>query len=84
MLPTIKRDGNLTTIYMDDRVLWFSYDTLVAFQSISTKTGIEKVVHENVWSASTGKHLNSIDGGDKESRVDHRTFHDKWYKLLGE
>jgi hypothetical protein len=39
--------GNLT--------VWFSYDTIVAFMD-----GHGKVVSENVWGPTTGKHLNEI------------------------
>ena len=52
---------------------WFSYQTLVAFYS--PKTG--RVVHENVWSKTTGKHLNAIDHGDKVSRVSAEVFEAK-------
>ena len=47
--------------------VWFSYDTPVAF----VDSDGEKFVHENVWSNTTGKHLNAIDGGGsaKKSRV---------------
>ena len=49
---------------------WFSYKTLVAFKYL----GEEIVVHENIWGATTGKHLNWIDGGNKIDRVDNETF----------
>jgi hypothetical protein len=45
--------------------LWFSYETLVAFQV----DGFPRVVRENVWGPTTGKHLNAIDGGDHSGRV---------------
>lgn len=38
---------------------WFSYSTLVAFH----KPGCPRIVHENDWGPTTGKHLNWIDGG---------------------
>ena len=37
---------------------FYSYNTLVAFEH--TLSGL--VVRENVWGATTGKHLNAIDG----------------------
>lgn len=46
-------------------VFWFSYETLVAFKKI----GGERVVRKNDWSTTTGKHLNAIDGGDKEAKA---------------
>jgi len=47
--------------------MWFSYDTVVAFQnSIQDK---EPVVVENQWGTTTGKHLNLIDNGNKKTRI---------------
>lgn len=54
--------------------VWFSYSTPVAFQV----DGHARVVHENDWSVTTGKHLNWIDGGNKRGRVDHETFERLW------
>jgi hypothetical protein len=49
---------------------WFSYRTMVAFRF----AGEERVVRQNEWGRTTGKHLNWIDGGDKACRVDGATF----------
>lgn len=49
--------------------LYFSYQTVVAFRKAGVLT-----VSENVWSRTTGKHLNAIDGGAKASRVPHDEF----------
>lgn len=73
-LPSIQSDKNFTTIFMDNMTLWFSYTTLVAFRVGAN----DKVVHENVWSNTTGKHLNQIDEGDKASRVSRGAFLTKW------
>lgn len=43
---------------------YYSYQSLVAFHAPLTGT----VVCYNEWSKTTGKHLNWIDGGDKEAR----------------
>ena len=75
-LPTLQTDGKLTTIYTDNMTLWFSYQTLVAF-----RIGAEKVVHQNDWSNTTGKHLNQIDKGDRENRVNATVFQAKWKEL---
>jgi len=66
---------NLTTIQMGDTIIWFSYTTPVAFSN--TKTG--RIVRQNEWSTTTGKHLNYIDGGGeaKKRRVDRETFEAK-------
>jgi hypothetical protein len=58
---------------------WFSYQTLIAFYG---PTG-RRVVHQNDWSTTTGKHLNAIDGGDKKSRVDDATFNRLFAETFG-
>lgn len=75
-MPTIQSDKNFTTVYTDNMTLWFSYTTLIAF-----RVGAEKVVHENSWSNTTGKHLNQIDGGEAANRVNRETFLAKWKEL---
>jgi hypothetical protein len=64
----------------DDATFWFSYKTLVAFR----KTGNERVVHENDWGTTSGKHLNAIDDGDKKSRVDDVEFKRLYAAQFGE
>lgn len=49
---------------------WYSYKTLVAFRAPEHPL----VVSENVWTTTTGKHLNLIDRGEKKNRVDNETF----------
>lgn len=44
--------------------IWFSYTTPIAFMV----QGRDKVVRQNEWSVSTGRHLNLIDGGSAEAR----------------
>ena len=50
-------------------LFWFSYRTLVAFTA-----GDRRVVRENDWGPTTGKHLNWIDGGNKAARVSSAEF----------
>jgi hypothetical protein len=45
--------------------VWFSYETAIALRSGKTGTTI---VRENVWGTTTGKHLATIDGGDKQAK----------------
>lgn len=72
MVPTIHRsmNGNLTDVTVGTVTYWFSYETCVAFQDGSGP----RVVSENVWSSTTGKHLNYIDGHRRERRVPHAEF----------
>jgi hypothetical protein len=55
------REGNLTRYY--------SYETVVAFDH--PETGL--VVCKNIWSRTTGKHLNWI-GGHKKDRLKRHVF----------
>lgn len=58
--------------------LYFSYRTVVAFRT--SETGL--VVSENVWSTTTGRHLNEIDDGDKKSRLPHAEFEQRLNEVL--
>lgn len=70
MTPTIYRHTvNFCEVEADGFTYYFSYDTLVAFEYRGWLT-----VRENVWSNTTGKHLNTIDNGRKELRVDGDEF----------
>lgn len=57
--------------------LYFSYNTVIAFKD----RFFPLVVSENVWSVTTGKHLNWIDS-DKENRVPNSEFEDKLSEVL--
>lgn len=59
---------NFTRVEVGTTTLWFSYKTLVGFDS-----GYVRMVRENIWGNTTGKHLNHIDP-DKKYRVDAETF----------
>jgi hypothetical protein len=50
--------------------VWFSYKTPVAFHL----DGFDRVVRENDWGPTTGKHINWIDGGNKKGRVSSEEF----------
>jgi hypothetical protein len=80
-LPTITRScyNNLTTVQIGPMTVSFSYITPVAFYH--PKTG--QVVCENVWSGTTGRHLNEIDGGAKDRRLPRSTFTDV-LELIGD
>jgi len=74
--------ANAVMVEMDNVTLWFSYSTLVAFHV----EGQRRVVHENQWGPTTGKHLNAIDGGTKEAkanRVKEAEFHQLWQEQMG-
>lgn len=60
---------NLTRVTTPTLTIYYSYNTPVAFWSPAT--GL--VVHENVWSQTTGRHLNLIEP-DKSGRVTAEQF----------
>ena len=63
--------NNFLVVYeVSGTLRYHSYSTLVAFQ---TKEG-RLVVCQNIWSRTTGKHLNYLDGGRKEERVSPEMF----------
>jgi hypothetical protein len=68
----------LYRVSVGDRALYFSYETCVAFS-----IGSVLYVSENVWSVEAGKHLNSIDGGKKESRLPHAEFMELLHSHFG-
>lgn len=59
-------NNKLTTLYIGDKRVYFSYETPIAFWD-----GSELFVSENEWSRTTGRHLNAIDGGDRFNRIPH-------------
>lgn len=73
-MPTLEiLRPNLTKIELNDEIgVWFSYETPIAFR-VDDKVFIS----ENVWSNTTGKHLNYIDGGAKTGRLKNLDFQKK-------
>lgn len=67
---------NFTEVRIGLAHFWFSYKTCIAFRVAGSKT----VVRRNDWGPTTGKHLNEVDGGAKETRI----AGDAFEKLLAE
>lgn len=65
----------------DNATFWFSYKTLVAFHRLGHGA---KVVHQNDWGPTTGKHLNAIDGGDKKARLSATAFKARFAEVFGD
>jgi hypothetical protein len=53
---------NFTEVELGDVTIWFSYRTPIAFMA----PGHGKMVRENDWGPTTGKHLNYV-GGERVS-----------------
>jgi hypothetical protein len=49
---------NLTRIDLNARIVWFSYETPIAFFEPINQ---EVIMSENVWTRTTGRHLNVIE-----------------------
>lgn len=86
-LPDIESYGNYSSdnygshslvVDMGPVRVWFSYSTPVAFYV----EGHTRVVRQNDWGPTTGKHLNWIDGGDKQSRVCGSEFERLWQEQV--
>lgn len=58
---------NFSTVSVGNLTLWFSYQTVIGFQT----TG-NVVASENVWGPTTGKHLNQF--SDKSDRLPREDF----------
>jgi hypothetical protein len=68
---SLRKDSpNETTVQIGDLTLAFSYETVVGFATPSTGW----VVSENVWSRTTGKHLNRLPRGTIRERISHDEF----------
>lgn len=88
MIPTVTNYGNYsssnygahTLCFTDERGFdfYFSYRTCVAFRA-----GGRLIVRENVWGPTTGKHLNWIDGGDRDAKLD-RISGERFEAMLAE
>lgn len=95
-LPTISNYGKYSSdnyphcrlVDMGSVRVWFSYSTPIAFTSVRVsrfRTFSIRVVRENDWGPTTGKHLNWIDGGDKDAknrRVNSNTFERLWKERI--
>jgi hypothetical protein len=80
MLPKLTTlRPNLTRVDMKCGTLWFSYQTLVAFQT--ERSGL--MVRKNEWGPTTGKHLNEIDGKRDYDRIDLEQFAKLFWTHLG-
>jgi len=78
-MPQIQRirNWNMTEVSIGDLDMYFSYQTMVAFNTPSSG----KVVQKNEWGATTGKHLNYVDGGAINNRVDAEEFARRWNEV---
>ncbi|MGE5433040.1 MAG: hypothetical protein ACM3QX_18325 [Syntrophomonadaceae bacterium] len=74
--PRIRTDSNFTRLELNSLTLFYSYETIIGFHT--PETGM--VISENVWSQTTGKHLNRL--GDKKDRIPYDEFQEKLDQVL--
>lgn len=68
--------GPAMEVHVGVVTLYFSYQTIVAYRA----PGHGLVVSENVWTVTTGKHLNWVNS-DKKSRVPNDVFEQKFKEM---
>jgi hypothetical protein len=61
--------SNFTKLSIGDFQFWFSYETCIAF----THPKLGFLISENIWSNTTGKHLNQLEP-DKKQRLKYLDF----------
>jgi len=61
---------NTAHVHIGDLRLFYSYETCVAFK----ETGGSWVVSENIWSATTGRHIMTETGVNPAGRLPHQEF----------
>ena len=69
--------ANTMAVAVGGATFYFSYDTIVAFFA----PNYGRVVSENIWTTTTGKHLNWIEP-DHAARISHKQFGLKLEELL--
>ncbi len=79
MIRLIKQDNNLHRLEVmtnkSNITIWFSYETPIAYAPHYNRglyKNMDKVLTKNIWSSTTGQHLNSID--KEATRVETEEF----------
>ena len=71
MYPEIQSEGpNQTTIFLPGVTLFYSYETIIGYST--PETG--RVLTENIYSQTTGKHINHLDPHKKYPRQPRPVF----------
>jgi hypothetical protein len=83
MLPTIRRNGDMTTIVLYgvgeyNRILYFSYDTLIGFHTSEGQT----VVLESARRSTTRGHIDSIGSNFPIMRLNEKDFKQAYKELF--
>ena len=73
--------ANSIAIQLGTRVIYYSYDTIVAFRGTNSKGEYFNCIIKNYWSTTTGKHLNFINP-DKKIRLSRDDFEKKLNEFM--
>jgi hypothetical protein len=65
--------NNLRRVTLGSLSIWFSYETPIAV----SREDETPLVAQNIWTTTTARHLNILDGGNKASRVPHQEVLDR-------
>jgi len=74
--------ANSIAIELGARTIYYSYNTCVAFKGKNSEGKYFNCVSVNYWGATTGKHLNWIDGGNKKNRLTAEEFEKNLQEFL--
>jgi hypothetical protein len=74
----IEHGTNTLMIEMCGVTLWFSYQTVIAFQ----ERGKERRVSQNQWGNTTGKHIAAIEIGNKKDRIPREQFMNELNEIM--
>jgi len=70
---------NALVVALNNVRVFFSYQTPIAYET--SQEGL--VVRENDWGPTTGKHMDWIDGGNKDRRISGPEFENRLGVLIG-
>ena len=73
--------ANTIAIKLGDRTVYYSYNTVVAFNGKNSLGEEFDCISENIWGPTTGKHLNFINP-NKKLRIPRKEFENKLQEFL--
>lgn len=73
--------ANSIAIQLGERIVYYSYDTIIAFKGTNSKGEKFDCIIKNYWGPTTGKHLNFINS-DKTARLSRDEFNKKLNEFL--
>ena len=73
--------ANSIAIELGTRIIYYSYDTIVAFRGTNSKGVYFNCIIKNYWGTTTGKHLNFINP-DKKIRLSRDDFEKKLNEFM--